>query len=74
MFMAISSVGAWPWVSVKGMFYRFTGAPTWDALALSAHEAGDVFFKVKMRRHTPKSNRNTLRETRYFIKNFISLE
>jgi len=57
-----------------GMFYRFTGAPTWDALALSAHEAGDVFLKVKTKKYTPRSNRNTPRETRYFIKNFISLK
>jgi hypothetical protein len=71
--MVISSAGAWPLVSVRGV-YRVTGAPARGALALPAQEAGDVVLKLKTKKPTLRSSRNTIRGSWYFIKNFISQE
>jgi hypothetical protein len=57
-----------------GRVYRVTGAPAWGALALPAQEAGDVGLKLKTKKPTLRSSRNTIRGSWYFIKNFISQE
>jgi hypothetical protein len=71
--MVISSVGAWPLVSV-GCFYWVTGVPTWGTFALPAHEAGDVFLNVEDEKARAKEQQEHSQESRHFIKNFISEE